>query len=103
MEKQKKKTIAFLATDEMITFLNKRAQVAGNRSEYIRHLILQDMYGIQSDYVIREERQQQLEDISDVEMGIQREMRDEIKSALAGGINGLLKSVPEEKENGNSD
>jgi len=85
MEKQerpKKKVIVFLATEEMVEFLNQRAVVAGNRSEYIRHLILQDMYGVKSQYSIKKERAKQIASLTEVELEIQATIRNELVGAL---------------------
>lgn len=91
--------IAFLVTEDMVDFLNVRGIAAGSRSEYLRHLVLQDMFGGQSEFQIKKDRKEQIETLPEEEMKKYRNVRNELKSALSDGINGLLTKV---EDDGNS-
>ena len=98
----KKKQVYFLVTEDMLKFLNMRAKVVGNRSEYLRHLILQDMFGGTSQGHIIKEREKQLENLSTQERTTHQILRDEMKDALEGGLNNLLKPPPKEEDENDS-
>lgn len=102
MGTEKKKQIYFLVTEDMLEFLNARAKVVGNRSEYLRHLVLQDMFGGTSQGYIIKEREKQLENLSVQERTTHQILRDEMKDALQGGLNNLLKPPPQEDEEDDS-
>lgn len=98
----KKKQVYFLVTDDMLEFLNIRAKIVGNRSEYLRHLVLQDMFGGTSQGYIIREREKQLENLSVQERTTHQILRDEMKDALQGGISGLLKPIEDDEEDDSS-
>jgi len=69
----------------MVGFLNERAKFAGNRSEYIRHLILQDMFGGQkgrSDFAVVKEHEHRVKTISSEHRSLHMEMQNELKTKL---------------------
>ena len=98
MGTEKKKQVYFLVTEDMLKFLNARAKVVGNRSEYLRHLILQDMFGGTSQGYIIQEREEQLENLSEQDRETHRELRNEVKDALQGGLSSLLKPPSEDED-----
>lgn len=91
-KKSKKKQISFLAPEEMIDFLNMRSKFAGSRSEYLRHLVLQDMFGGKSEFVTIKEREQQVDTMSEEDRLLHLNIQSELKEALR---NGVLKKVDE--------
>ena len=98
MGTKKRKQISFLVTEDMVKFLNTRAKIVGNRSEYLRHLVLQDMFGGTVREHTVQEREKQLDNLTEIEKGTHRELRDEMKGALQGGLTGLLKPIEDDEE-----
>lgn len=82
MVRVKKKQISVLVTQEMLDFLNQRAKVVGNRSEYIRHIILSDMYGKVSSNYVRVEREKQKKELSSKEKRMHQALQHELKQAF---------------------
>jgi IS30 family transposase len=84
-KKGKKRQISFLVTEEMLEFLKKRASLVGNRSEYLRHLVISDMFGQSSsrhDLAVRQERKKQLDKLSKGEKNLRRSLNNELKETF---------------------
>ena len=99
--KKKKKQIGFLATDDMVDFLNNRAAIAGNRSEYIRHLILHDMFGGGGKY--QPPKQHSNSQPTDAIQKAKMEVYNELKAVLDDRKRKLEEGIQNEESEENDD